>query len=58
MPRPQKWIPPTPSQEYRRILAQEDKAILEAYVKAGDLSAIAYKKALDEQAASRTTDPC
>ena len=58
MARQQKWIPPTPSQEYRRILAEEDKAILEAYVKAGDLSAIAYKKAQDEQAGSKTTDPC
>jgi hypothetical protein len=48
MPIPHKWTPPTPSQEYKRILAEEDRAILEAYVKAGDPAAIAYKQAQED----------
>jgi len=44
MATPQKWYQPTPSQEWKRICEAEDKAILEAYVKAGDPAAIQYKK--------------
>ena len=44
MPTPKKWYPPTIAQEWKRICEEEDKAILEAYVKAGDPAAIQYKK--------------
>lgn len=49
MPRPQKWTQPTPAQEWERICEAEDKAILAAYVKAGDPAAIAHKKKLEKQ---------
>jgi len=49
MPQPKKYYKPTVSQEWQRIQKAEDQAILEAYVKAGDPAAIAYKAELDKQ---------
>ena len=49
MTQPKKWYPPTASQEWQRIQKAEDQAILEAYIKAEDPAAIAYKAELDKQ---------
>jgi hypothetical protein len=46
MPTPKKWYPPTIAQEWKRICEDEDKAILEAYVRSGDPAAIVYKQQL------------
>jgi len=46
MPTPKKWYPPTIAQEWKRICEEEDKAILEAYVRSGDPAAIVYKQQL------------